>query len=62
MFPGFFSSRRMASMCVQGHTKWVTAVAWEPAHRRLPARRFVSGSQDKSVRVWDAITLQCLFR
>lgn len=52
----------MASMCVQGHTKWVTAVAWEPAHRRLPARRFVSGSQDKSVRVWDAITLQCLFR
>ena len=46
----------------QGHTKWVTSVAWEPAHRRLPCRRFVSGSQDRTLRVWDATTLQCLFR
>ena len=42
-------------MSVQGHTKWVTSVAWEPAHRALPARRFVSGSQDRTLRVWDAV-------
>ena len=40
---------------MQGHTKWVTSVAWEPAHRALPARRFVSGSQDRTLRVWDAV-------
>lgn len=49
-------SRHFINYCaVQGHTKWVTSVAWEPAHRALPARRFVSGSQDKSLRVWDAV-------
>lgn len=41
---------------LQGHSKWVTSVAWEPAHRALPARRFVSGSQDKTLRVWDAVS------
>ena len=45
---------------VQGHSKWITSLAWEPTHLRLPARRFVSGGQDKSLRVWDAVTLQCL--
>lgn len=35
--------------------------AWEPAHRALPARRFVSGSKDMTVRVWDAATRRCLF-
>ena len=45
----------------QGHSKWITSLAWEPAHLRLPARRFVSGSQDRSLRVWDAVTLQCQF-
>ena len=34
---------------LQGHTKWITSVAWEPAHKRLPSRKFVSGSQDKTV-------------
>ena len=35
--------------------------AWEPAHRALPVRRFVSGSKDMTVRVWDAGTRRCLF-
>ena len=44
-----------------GHTKWVTSVAWEPAHVALPCRRLASGSRDSSVRVWDAQTRRCLF-
>jgi len=44
-----------------GHTKWVTSVAWEPAHVALPCRRLASGSRDNSVRVWDAQTRRCLF-
>lgn len=47
--------------CLQGHTKWITSVAWEPAHLALPCRRFVSGSKDASIRVWDAVTRQTLF-
>jgi len=35
--------------------------AWEPAHKALPSRRFVSGSKDQTVRVWDANTRRCLF-
>jgi hypothetical protein len=35
--------------------------AWEPAHKALPSRRFVSGSKDMTVRVWDATTRRCLF-
>ena len=45
----------------QGHTKWITSVAWEPAHLAMPCRRFVSGSKDSSIRVWDAVTRQTLF-
>ena len=35
-----------------GHSKWITAIAWEPAHAALPARRFVSGSKDTTVKVY----------
>eukprot|EP00878_Enallax_costatus_P029056 GHUV01031441.1.p1 GENE.GHUV01031441.1~~GHUV01031441.1.p1 ORF type:complete len:277 (+),score=58.53 GHUV01031441.1:422-1252(+) len=35
--------------------------AWEPAHKALPSRRFVSGSKDNTIRVWDATTRRCLF-
>ncbi len=34
-----------------GHTKWITAIAWEPAHVAVSARRFVSGSKDTTVKV-----------
>ena len=45
----------------QGHSKWITSIAWEPAHLALPSRRFVTGSKDTSIRVWDAVTRQTLF-
>ena len=51
----------MPAAAAQGHTKWITSVAWEPAHRALPCRRFVSGSKDATIRVWDAVTRQTLF-
>ena len=34
-----------------GHTKWITSVAWEPAHKALPSRRFCTGSKDVSIKV-----------
>ncbi|KAK9807942.1 hypothetical protein WJX73_005187 [Symbiochloris irregularis] len=45
--------------CCKGHTKWITSIAWEPAHKALPSRRFVSGSKDASIRIWDANTRRC---
>lgn len=35
--------------------------AWEPAHKALPSRRFVSGSKDQTVRIWDANTRRCQY-
>lgn len=40
----------------QGHRKFITSIAWEPAHVELPARRFVTGSRDNTIKVWDANT------
>ena len=37
--------------CCKGHKKWITSVAWEPAHAMLPCRRLVSGSKDNSIKV-----------
>jgi WD40 repeat protein len=36
---------------LQGHTKYVSSVAWSPDGRQL-----ASGSRDNSIRVWDATT------
>ena len=41
------------SSAPQGHRKWITGLAWEPAHVRLPSRRVASGSRDGDLRVWD---------
>jgi WD40 repeat protein len=38
-----------------------TVQAWEPAHKALPSRRFVSGSRDAMIRVWDASTRRCIY-
>jgi ribosome assembly protein 4 len=40
----------------RGHRQFISSLAWEPAHAELPARRFVSGSRDNTVRVWEANT------
>ena len=45
-----------AHLCPQGHRKFITSLAWEPAHAELPARRFVSGSKDATLKVWEATT------
>lgn len=41
---------------LRGHTKWITALAWEPYHLQTPGRpRLASSSKDGSVRIWDVI-------
>lgn len=40
---------------LSGHASWVLSVAFAP-----DGKHFVSGSSDKSVKVWDAATKQCI--
>ena len=57
------SSSCLLGVC-KGHTRWVTSLAWEPAHllspppksgaRDPPSSRLATGSKDGTVRVWDA--------
>ena len=42
-------------MTLRGHTDFVTSVAWSPDRKRL-----ASGSMDKTVKVWDAVTGEVL--
>ena len=35
----------------QGHKKWITSLAWEPAHKALPCVRFCTGSKDNMIKV-----------
>eukprot|EP00899_Mesostigma_viride_P016657 jgi/Mesvir1/24993/Mv16951-RA.1 len=44
---------------LKGHRKWVTSVAWEPAHVVYPCDRFATSSKDFTVRIWSAATRQC---
>jgi WD40 repeat protein len=45
----------MCRLTLQGHTTSVTACAWSPDGTRI-----VSGSDDNSLKVWDAATGECL--
>ena len=47
----FDNSTQLVELQQQGHTNWVTSVGFSPDGNRI-----VSGSMDKSVRVWDAKT------
>ena len=39
-------------MCIRDSTKWVTALAWQPAHLAFPSTRVASASKDGTARVW----------
>lgn len=42
---------------MRGHSKWVTSLAWEPAHlASTTAPRLASSSKDGTVRVWSLAT------
>ncbi|VDP89796.1 unnamed protein product [Echinostoma caproni] len=49
-----WSSEALAMIGFQGHTAWLTSVAWAP-HRD---NQFVTGSVDRSVRLWDTRNLR----
>lgn len=49
-------SMHACSPTLQGHRKFITSIAWQPAHIELPSRRFCSGSKDTTIKVWDAST------
>ncbi|XP_054712672.1 notchless protein homolog 1-like [Uloborus diversus] len=44
-----------------GHSKYITAVCWEPIHLNAECRRIASASKDATVRVWDIVTRKLLF-
>jgi ribosome assembly protein 4 len=46
---------------LKGHTKWVSALAWEPQHLNASCRRLASSSSDGTVRVWDVVKKQLEF-
>lgn len=59
---------------LRGHSKWITALAWEPLHlysnietvtdRRLSGRedcRLASSSKDTTIKVWDTIQRRPVF-
>lgn len=37
---------------LKGHTKWVTALAWEPVHLQNGGSRLISASKDNTLRIW----------
>lgn len=45
---------------LRGHRKWITSLAWEPAHRSTTPR-LASSSKDGTVRVWDVARRQVDF-
>jgi len=42
------------------HTKFITALAWEPLHLNGSCRRLASASNDGSVIIWDTVLGKCL--
>jgi len=49
--PTVSPSQQLTLNVYRGHTNWINAVSWSPNSTRI-----VSGSADKTVQVWDALT------
>jgi len=48
-------------VCVlKGHTKFITALAWEPQHMNAECSALASSSKDQIVRIWDVRVGHCL--
>ena len=45
------------TICLRGHTKWITSLAWEP---KESSSLLVSGSKDSTARVWNARSGECI--
>lgn len=46
---------------LKGHTKWITSLAFEPAHLNATSPRLASSSKDGTVKVWNTSTRTCAF-
>lgn len=44
---------------LKGHSKWVTALAFEPLHLNAHSSRLASSSKDHTVKVWNLLTGLC---
>ena len=45
---------------LNGHSKWVTSLAWIPLHLAEYCNKLISGSKDNTVRMWNADSGLCL--
>lgn len=52
--------KKKSSLVFNGHKSFVSAISWEPLHINKDCTRFVSGSKDKTVRVWNSKQGNCL--
>ena len=44
---------------LNGHTKFVTSLVWEPLHLRENANRLISASKDFTIRMWNTDSGTC---
>uniref|UniRef100_A0A4W2I8I4 Notchless protein homolog 1 n=1 Tax=Bos indicus x Bos taurus TaxID=30522 RepID=A0A4W2I8I4_BOBOX len=53
------STGKQVGRALTGHSKWITALSWEPLHANPKCRYVASSSKDGSVRVWDTTAGRC---
>uniref|UniRef100_A0A3Q1M626 Notchless protein homolog 1 n=2 Tax=Bos TaxID=9903 RepID=A0A3Q1M626_BOVIN len=53
------STGKQVGRALTGHSKWITALSWEPLHANPECRYVASSSKDGSVRVWDTTAGRC---
>jgi len=50
---------KLSGRPLQGHRQYVSSISWEPHHLNENCERLVTGSKDKTARVWNARTGRC---